>query len=66
MGIKDIDLSKLTPEKRFIFEKTLQDYLRVSKALENPLCKDRELLIIHQVKLCRDLQTLHLNFILRS
>ena len=54
------DLSKLSPEQRLIYINTLKDYLRISKALNSPNCNDRELLTIHQVRLCRDLQVLHL------
>lgn len=54
------DLSKLSPEHRFIYEKTLADYLRVSKALEDPNCQHRDTLQMNQLRLCRDIQTLHL------
>ena len=54
------DLSKLSQEQRFIYNKTMQDYIRVSDAVKDPNCKDKDLLILHQIKLCRDLQTLHL------
>lgn len=51
------NLDKLSPEQRFIYEKTLQDYLRVSDALLKPDCQNRDHLQLMQVKLCRDLFT---------